>query len=101
MCYSLSQRRYYSGLWIAADRTGAVGAAKTSSYGVEDDNADGTLLVDLFSRLRFARDLRLGEIRRLLRSSVLGSLRLVERPEVTDHDLVQLEQQVRKAPSAV
>jgi hypothetical protein len=83
----------------AGDRPNPAGAAKAPSAladAAEDDNTDGTLLIDVFSRLRFARDLRLGEIRRLLRSSVLGSLRLPERPEVTDHDVVQLEQQARK-----
>jgi hypothetical protein len=45
------------------------------------------------SVLRFGRDRRMSEVCRLLRSDRPVPLRLTRAPEISDHDLVQQQQQ--------
>lgn len=57
------------------------------------DDLDGTEALCPLSALRFSRDQRLGEVRRLLCSSRPLALRLSGTSELSDHDMVNEQQQ--------
>jgi len=60
----------------------------------EGEVDDGFNLDDEILSLRFGKDLRVQEIRRLLQSSKPVTVNVVQKPEVSDHDFIQ-EQETR------
>ncbi|KAJ7330710.1 Anaphase-promoting complex subunit 1 [Desmophyllum pertusum] len=60
----------------------------------EGEIDDGFNLDDEVLRLRFGKDLRVQEIRRLLQSSKPVTVNVLQKPEVSDHDFIQ-EQETR------
>ncbi|XP_048585959.1 anaphase-promoting complex subunit 1 isoform X2 [Nematostella vectensis] len=55
----------------------------------EGDIDDGMEFSDEIMKLRFGEDLRVQEVRRLLQSARPAQVRLVQKPEVSDHDFIQ------------
>jgi len=74
-------------------KLGAHGPLKKATL-KEGEIDDGFNLDDEILRLRFGKDLRVQEIRRLLQSSKPVTVSVVQKPEVSDHDFIQ-EQETR------
>ncbi|KAA1474069.1 hypothetical protein DENSPDRAFT_803509 [Dentipellis sp. KUC8613] len=61
--------------------SGEVGAVSGVELGLDD-----------FTQIRFGQDKRLDEVARMLRSSVVSSVKMVERPELSEHDQAKEQQ---------
>ncbi|KAI6022871.1 hypothetical protein BKA83DRAFT_463602 [Pisolithus microcarpus] len=69
-----------------------VDQAKSASIGEIDAVSGVELDLNGFSKIRFGQDRRLEEVARMLCSSSVASARLVERPELNEHDQAKEQQ---------
>ncbi|KAI6161564.1 hypothetical protein EDD17DRAFT_1697683 [Pisolithus thermaeus] len=69
-----------------------VDQAKSASIGEVDAVSGVELDLNGFSKIRFGQDRRLEEVARMLCSSSVASARLVERPELNEHDQAKEQQ---------
>ncbi|XP_063980252.1 anaphase-promoting complex subunit 1 [Diachasmimorpha longicaudata] len=62
----------------------------TSNYPIRDpEQDDGMTFDDAILKLRFNKDHRISEVRRLLNSSKPVKIAIVQRPEVSDHEFIE------------
>ncbi|XP_070511648.1 anaphase-promoting complex subunit 1 isoform X2 [Cardiocondyla obscurior] len=61
---------------------------ETKEYGIKDDD-DGMEFDDMILKLRFSKDHRIAEVRRLLNSSKPMRIAIVQRSNVSDHEFIE------------
>ncbi|XP_039313778.1 anaphase-promoting complex subunit 1 isoform X3 [Solenopsis invicta] len=58
-------------------------------YGIKDEQDDGMEFDDMILKLRFSKDHRVAEVRRLLNSSKPMRIAIVQRSNVSDHEFIE------------
>ncbi|KAI0270748.1 hypothetical protein BC834DRAFT_967470 [Gloeopeniophorella convolvens] len=81
----LGTRRRQSIRSLVNEASSAAAGDVGASSGVE-------LNLDDFTRIRFGQDKRLDEVARMLRSSEVPTVRMIERPELSEHDQAKEQQ---------
>ncbi|XP_011861283.1 PREDICTED: anaphase-promoting complex subunit 1 isoform X2 [Vollenhovia emeryi] len=61
----------------------------TRDYGIKDEQDDGMEFDDMILKLRFSKDHRVAEVRRLLNSSKPMRIAIVQRSNVSDHEFIE------------
>ncbi|CAL1682145.1 unnamed protein product [Lasius platythorax] len=62
---------------------------ETKDYGIKDEQDDGMEFDDTILKLRFSKDHRVAEVRRLLNSSKPVKIAIVQRSNVSDHEFIE------------
>ncbi|XP_029167221.1 anaphase-promoting complex subunit 1 isoform X2 [Nylanderia fulva] len=62
---------------------------ETKDYGIKDEQDDGMEFDDTILKLRFSKDHRVAEVRRLLNSSKPVRIAIVQRSNVSDHEFIE------------
>ncbi|KYM96372.1 PREDICTED: anaphase-promoting complex subunit 1 [Cyphomyrmex costatus] len=62
---------------------------ETTDYGIKDEQDDGMEFDDMILKLRFSKDHRIAEVRRLLNSSKPMRIAIVQRSNVSDHEFIE------------
>ncbi|XP_077273571.1 anaphase promoting complex subunit 1 isoform X1 [Temnothorax americanus] len=62
---------------------------ETRNYAIKDEQDDGMEFDDMILKLRFSKDHRIAEVRRLLNSSKPMRIAIVQRSNVSDHEFIE------------